>query len=116
MSVRFQADADLNQIILLATLRQEPAVDFRSAADAGLAGLSDQEVLALAAGEERILVTHDRRTMPRHFSDFVVDRTSAGVLVVPQSLAVATVVDDLLLIWHASEPGEWINQIRSLPL
>jgi hypothetical protein len=29
MKVRFQADADLNQIILLATVRKEPAVDFQ---------------------------------------------------------------------------------------
>jgi hypothetical protein len=26
MKVRFQADADLNQIILLATIRREPAI------------------------------------------------------------------------------------------
>jgi hypothetical protein len=31
MKVRFQADADLNQIILLATIRQEPAIDFQTA-------------------------------------------------------------------------------------
>ncbi len=29
MKIRFQADADLNQVILLATIRQEPAVDFQ---------------------------------------------------------------------------------------
>jgi len=28
MKVRFQADADLNQIILLATIRREPAINW----------------------------------------------------------------------------------------
>jgi len=28
MKVRFQADADLNQIIVQATLRREPAIEF----------------------------------------------------------------------------------------
>jgi hypothetical protein len=116
MIVRFQADANLNQIILLATRRREPALDFQTALQAELSGVNDPEVLARAAREGRILVTHDRRTMPRHFLAFITTATSAGVLIVPQHLQVAVAVDDLLLIWHASEAEEWINQIRSLPL
>ncbi len=42
MKVRFQADADLNQIIVSATVRRVIDVDFRTASAAGLAGLSDQ--------------------------------------------------------------------------
>lgn len=29
MKIRFQADADLNQIIVLATVRREPSIDFQ---------------------------------------------------------------------------------------
>jgi len=57
--VRFQADADLNQAIVAAVIRREPAIDFRTATLARLASLSDPEVLALAADDGRILVTHD---------------------------------------------------------
>ena len=116
MTIQFQADADLNQIILLAVRRREPSIDFQTAIEAGLSGVNDPEVLARAAREERILVTHDRKTMPRHFFTFITEATSAGILIVPQHLPVAAVVDDLLLIWYASEAEEWINQIRSLPL
>lgn len=31
MRVRFQADADLNQTIVLALLRREPVIDFQTA-------------------------------------------------------------------------------------
>jgi hypothetical protein len=116
MTVRFQADVNLNQIILLAIRRREPAIDFQTAAVAGLAGLNDPEVLALVAREERVLVTHDRKTMPGHFFDFITTATSAGVLIVPQDLLVASAVADLLLIWHATEAEEWLNQMRFLPL
>jgi hypothetical protein len=34
-----------------------------------VAGLKDLEVLALAARDDRTLVTHDQSTMPRHFSE-----------------------------------------------
>ena len=116
MTVRFQSDANLNQIIFLAVRRWEPAIDFQTAIEAELSGLSDPEVLARATREGRILVTHDRKTMPRRFFTFIATAINAGVLTVPQLLPVAATVDDLLLIWHASEAEEWINQIRSLPL
>jgi hypothetical protein len=76
MTLRFQADADLNQIILHAVIRREPMLDFQTAETAGLVGLRDPEVLALAAREGRVLVTHDRKTMPRHFAAFITTETS----------------------------------------
>jgi Domain of unknown function (DUF5615) len=116
MKVRFQADADLNQIILLATIRQEPAIEFQNALVAGLAGIDDSEVLARAAKDGRVLVTHDRKTMPRHFAEFVAREASSGLLVIPQHLPVAQVVEDLILIWSATEAEEWVNRIAVLPL
>jgi Domain of unknown function (DUF5615) len=114
--VRFQADADLNQIIVAAVLRRTPEVDFRGATPASLSGLKDPEVLTLAARNGRILVTHDSKTMPRHFADFVTTRRSSGVIVVPQHLPVSVVVDELLVIWTATSPEEWVNRICYLPL
>jgi Domain of unknown function (DUF5615) len=71
MSVRFQADADFNHIIVKAMLRREPSMDFQTAHAAGLVGVPDPEVLALAAHAGRVLVTHDRQTMPTHFAAFI---------------------------------------------
>jgi hypothetical protein len=116
VKIRFQADADLNQIILLAVIRREPAVEFHTASAAGIAGLTDDEVLALAAREGRLLVTHDQSTMPEHFSRFIATATSPGLLVVPQHLPPVTVADELLLIWHATESEEWTNRISYLPI
>jgi hypothetical protein len=116
MRIRFQADADFNQIIVKAVLRREPAIDFKTAPAANLAGLQDPEVLTLAAGEQRILITHDRKTMPTHFAEFIQTETSWGVLIVPQTLPIRLAAEELLLIWLATEAEEWINRIRSLPL
>ena len=71
MPIRFLADADLNQVIVSAVVRRVPAIDFRTASSAGLAGLDDRQVLAFAAADRRVLVTHDQATMPRHFREFV---------------------------------------------
>ena len=116
MSVCFQADADLNHIIVKATLRREPRIEFQTAHAAGLVGLRDPEVLALAAHAGSVLVTHDRKTMPKHFAEFIGHTTSSGVVVIPQNLPVHAAVEDLLLIWTASETEEWLNRIQALPL
>jgi hypothetical protein len=116
VKVRFQADADLNQIIVKATLRLEPAIDFQTAYSVGLAGLDDSEVLKLASEQGRILVSHDRKTMPTHFGEFVQSADCAGLIIVSQKIAISAVAEDLLLIWLASEQKDWVNRIRSLPL
>lgn len=116
MSVRFLADANFDLVILAAAKRREPALDFQTAPGVGLAGLEDPAVLAVAAQEGRVLLTHDVRTMPRHFAAFIGEQTSAGVLLVPQSLPRRQVVEDLLVIWVAMEAEEWINRIMSFPL
>ena len=116
MRVRFQADADFNLLILRAVVRREPALDFQTAAAAGLASLTDRQVLGIASREGRVLVTHDQSSMPRHFGEFITTETSPGVLVVPQHLAISAAVEELLLVWGATEAEEWTNRICYLPL
>lgn len=116
MKVRFQADADFNQNIVRAVRRRVPAVDFQTAREAGLPGLGDETVLEQAAREGRILVSHDRRTMPIHFASFTATKTSAGVILISQNLLIIQAVEDLILIWETSEAEEWVNRLDSLPL
>lgn len=68
-------------------------IDFQTASEAGLESLSDLEVLAKAAHDDRILVSHDRRTIPIHFGDFIQTRTSPGVLLVSQNAQVLRVIE-----------------------
>ncbi len=116
MKVRFQADADFNEDIVAGVVRREPTIDFQTAEEANLRGLPDSQVLALAALENRILVTHDRRTMPRHFGDFIGNQKSSGVVIIAQRVNVSVAIEELLLIWAASSAEEWLNLIIDLPL
>lgn len=116
LPVRFQADADFNANIPRAAARREPAIDCRSAVAANLHHRPDREVIAIAAADGRLLLTHDHRTMPAAFADHLRDHESTGVLIVPQHLPIDTVAEDLVLIWALSDPGEWRNRIAWLPL
>jgi hypothetical protein len=115
--IRFLAGADLNEGIVAGCLRREPEMDFLSANAADLEGVPDPEVLALAAAQDRILVSHDFQTMPQHFGDFLqAGNSSPGVLLVPQRLPVGQAIEELVLIWAASDADEWQNRILRIPL
>jgi hypothetical protein len=116
MRPRFQADADFNEEIVSGLLRNHPELDFQTAQEAVIRGLPDPEVLARTADDRRILVTHDRRTMPSHFADFIQRRESPGVIIISQRVSVRRAMDELTLVWDASEAEEWTNLIVELPL
>ena len=115
-SVQFQADADLNQAIVTGVLRRYPEISFRTATESYLEGLKDAEVIALAATQRRVLVTHDRRTMPTEFADFIMKNPSSGVLIVSKRTALETVIAELILIGTATTTEEWRNRIAKIPL
>lgn len=116
MKIRFQADADLNEVIIVGVQRREPEIDFRTANDVGLRGLTDFEVLEIAARDNRILVSQDFKTMPAAFARFLQEHSSPGVFIVPQSMEFLAAIESLLVIWAASDAAEWSNRICRLPL
>jgi hypothetical protein len=116
VSIRFQADADLNFDIVRAVRQQEPAIDFASAGDSQLRGIKDPELLEWAAVADRVLVSHDRRTMLNHFRDrLAVGKSSPGVLIVSQGAPVGPVVESLVVLWSVVDPAELRDQIHYLP-
>ena len=117
MKVRFLADADLNGAIVNGILRRAPGLEFQTAQAAGLRGMNDSEVLKFAAERNRVLVSHDVGTMPFYFRAYRdAGKRSSGVFLIAQSLDVGTAIDELLLIWLASEASEWENRLEWLPL
>jgi predicted nuclease of predicted toxin-antitoxin system len=116
MKVRYQADADLNQKIVAAVLRLEPTIDFHTSHAASLEGVEDREVLRIAARDGRVLITHDKATMPDAFGEFVQSSESPGVIVISRGYKLADVAEELVLIWATSESEEWVNRIVYIPL
>ena len=116
MRPRFQADADFNYKIIAGLRRREPSVDFLSAQEGGVMGAPDPGVLGIAADSGRILVSHDRKTMPGHFARFRERRSSPGLIIVSQELDIGAAIEDLLLIWLATDAEEWVDQLGFVPV
>jgi hypothetical protein len=87
---------------------------------AGLLGRSDPEVLAKARELDRIIFTHDIRTMPGHFFAMPTILTPRerlpGVIWVAQEYPIGQAIDELEEIWAASAHEEWANRFIYLPL
>jgi predicted nuclease of predicted toxin-antitoxin system len=116
VSIRFLADADLNQAIVKGVREREPALDLMSATEGLLEGLSDPDVLAFATAENRILISHDTSAMPVHFVKLLgMGGHSPGILLVRQRASLGQIIDAILILWSASAPEEWIDQIHYLP-
>jgi hypothetical protein len=116
LRVRFLADANLDQDIVAGVLRREPEVDFELPQGVLPDGMKDPEVLSVAAALGRILVTHDVRTMPGHFREFIAKTACPGLILIPTSMPIGLAINEILLIWHLSEAAEWANLLRRLPL
>ena len=116
MKPRFQADADFNQKIIAGLRRRDPTLDFQTAIQGDVLSRPDPEVLLIAARSGRIVVSHDRRTMPAEFARFVETQSSPGLIVVSQELDIAAAIEDLLLIWAASASEEWQDKIGFVPI
>jgi hypothetical protein len=116
MRPRFQADENFNAKVVTGLLRREPSIDFQTAKAGGIIGRPDPEVLMIATRGGRVLVSHDRDTMPAHFSRFIIRTRSSGLLIVSPRLDMGEAIEQLLLVWAATDESEWVNAIGYLPL
>ena len=115
MSLRFQADADLNPAIGRGLKRREPSIDFQSSAGTIPDGTPDPEVLRIAAEANRVLVTRDVGTMPGHFARFIVEHDSPGLVLVPSGASIGEIIEGLVIAWLNWTPEDLRNQAWWLP-
>ena len=115
--MKFAADENFDNRILRGLLRHQPDLDIVRIQDSAVAGADDSTVLAWAANEGRILLTHDQKTVPRYAYERIgAGKSVAGVILSSKNLAINSVIEDLLLIVACSSPSEWLNQVQRLPL
>lgn len=114
---RFLADENFNNQIVRGVLRQSPEINIVRVQDVNLSGADDPIVLAWAAQEGRIILTHDVATM----ITFAYQRTQAGLFMpglfeVSRRVSVGLVIEEIILIAECSLEREWEGQVRFLPL
>lgn len=115
--IRLLADENFNANIVRGVLRQRSDVDIVTVQAVGLSGADDPTVLEWAAQRDRVLLTHDVSTVPRHaYAPVEAGLAMAGVFAVSPWVPARDVIGDILLLVEASLENEWRGQVRFLPL
>jgi hypothetical protein len=115
--LRLLIDENLDHRILPGVRFRLPNLDFVIVQNTDLKGAKDPPLLAWAAEQNRILVTHDRKTVPKHAYERAEKGVPMpGVIAVPDTLAVGQAIEELVTIIECSEQHEWENLVIYLPL
>jgi predicted nuclease of predicted toxin-antitoxin system len=113
--VKFMADENFKSAIVRGLLRQQPNCDIVRVQDVGLAGADDPKILAWAAQSNRVLLTHDVKTITRYAYDRIrAGQEMPGVFEVRLDAAIGQAILDILLL--AEFEDECRGQIRYIPL
>jgi len=115
--LRLLADENFNGSIIRGLVRRKPEIDLIRVQDAGLSGADDHAVLAWAAREAWVLLTHDQATVPKYaYERMEAGLLMPGVFVGDTNLPIQQAINDILLLVECSEDHEWAGQVRYLPL
>jgi hypothetical protein len=115
--MKLLADENFHRAIVRGLLRQLPDLDLVRVQDVGLSGADDDAVLAWAAVEERLVLTHDVETLiAAAYTRVNAGLPMPGVIEVSQDVPIGIVIDDLLLLVLGSLPNEWANHVLYIPL
>ena len=116
-AIRFLIDEDFDNDILRGVVRRLPEFNAVRVQDVGLSNTHDTRVLAWAAQENRVLLTHDISTMKSYaYARVAEGLPMPGMFVVGQFLPVSEAIEAVLLVAECSVDGEWEGQVRHLPL
>lgn len=115
--IALAVDENFDHHVLRALARRVPELDFRTVQSAGIQGCDDAAVLAWAAREGRVLLTHDVRTVTRFAYERVArGEPMPGVLEVPSRATIGEVLEDLVLVVTCATAQDCRDRVLYLPL
>ena len=110
--LRLLIDENIDHRILRGLKSRLPEFDFVLVRQVGLAGSPDSDLLKWAAENRRVMLTHDRRTMPDCANQLLREgKGMAGVIFVPGQLDIGRAINDLELLIACSWESEFRDRI-----
>ncbi len=110
--VPLAVDENVDGRVLRGLLRRSPRLDVVRVQDIGLDATDDREILAWAAAEGRLLLSHDVQTMTRFAADrLAAGERMAGLVLLPQVRSVGAVIDAVLQLLEEAEGSPLVGRI-----
>ncbi len=113
--LRFAADENFNRKIIRGLRRRNPEIDIVTVQKHDLRGADDSVVLEWAAGDGRVLLSHDEKTIRGLAYHRIANGEAVpGVILIPQYPPLGQVIEALELAVGASLESEWENRVEYL--
>ena len=115
--IKILADQNFNGDILRGLNERIPELDCVATYEIGLAKYTDDKLLDWAANENRVIITHDAKTLPNFaYEKMAKGEKMTGVIVVSAKTLIGRAIDDLELIICGRFENEWENKVTRIPL
>lgn len=115
--LRLLTDENFNADILRGLVRRCRTLDVVRVQSVGLTSAPDSVILAWAETEKRVLLSHDRDTIPHWAFERVRSGASfSGVVLVSDLAPIGRVIEDLLIVVECLSEEEVRDQIIFVPL
>jgi hypothetical protein len=80
-------------------------------------GTSDPDILAWIERTGYILVTANRRTIPEHLrTHYAAGHRIPGILLLRRGASMGEIIEQLYLLWAASDAKEYVDKLLYLPM
>lgn len=117
--IRYLLDENVDPIFHTELLKQESKLSVWKIGDpdAPPKGTSDPDILCWCGKNSFILVTNNRKSMPQHFRDHLAKGWHVpAIFELNPNMSIGETIDELLLIWGASDASEYQDLIVYLPI
>lgn len=115
---RFLLDENLSLEIASGVLRRNHEVNILRVGEQGAPGTGapDPDILLFCERERRALVTSNRKSMPAHLAAFAAEgHHHWGLFEVRDAATISDIIEELLLLWGATDATEHIDQVMWIP-
>jgi hypothetical protein len=117
--IRYLLDENTPHAVRDQLLLREPEMSILVIGDETAPALStpDPKILEWIEQNGYVLVSRNRRTMPRHLqAHLAAGGHVPGIFLLRRRYSLGQVIEDLFLIWSAAGPDEFRDQIEYLPM
>lgn len=117
--IRYLLDENVDPAYRSGLLKREPTMSVWQvgAPAAPPRGTSDPDILLWCEENWFILVTNNRHSMPVHLRDHLAEgRHVPGIFEMNPDMTIGHTIDELWLIWGASDEDEYVDLIAYLPI
>lgn len=117
--IRFLLDENVHPLYRQELLRLEPTIIVWRVGDVSAPPEStlDPDILVWCESRSFILVTNNRKSMPPHLQNHLAQgRHVPGIFVMNADMSIGETIEELLLIWGASDEKEYHDNIWFLPV